>query len=150
MNMLGRAKPASAEPTEESIRRTHEYLRWVRVGVAACGACCRGEAGGCHQCAGCCFTWRSGCPAVVWALCLQRCVPWMHVRCNFDTGGLLCCREKAKGVTFFEARDGDSVRPMLDVAWAPMLGAFRWGGWGETVACLGAVVPATCLACANA
>lgn len=60
----------------------------------------------------------------------------MHVRCNFDTGGLLCCREKAKGVTFFEARDGDSVRPMLDVAWAPMLGAFRWGGWGETVACL--------------
>ena len=36
------------------------------------------------------------------------------------------CREKAKGVTFFEARDGEAVRPMLDVAWAPMLGAFRY------------------------
>ena len=36
-------------------------------------------------------------------------------------------RERAKGATFAEARDPDSVRPMLDVAWAPMLGAFRWG-----------------------
>jgi brefeldin A-inhibited guanine nucleotide-exchange protein len=34
-------------------------------------------------------------------------------------------REQAKGATFFEARGGDAVRPMLDVAWAPMLGAFR-------------------------
>ena len=33
-------------------------------------------------------------------------------------------REKAKGATFFEATEGDTVRPMLDVAWAPMLGAF--------------------------
>lgn len=33
-------------------------------------------------------------------------------------------REKAKGATFFEATEGETVRPMLDVAWAPMLGAF--------------------------
>lgn len=35
-----------------------------------------------------------------------------------------CCREKAKGATFFEATEGETVRPMLDVSWAPMLGAF--------------------------
>lgn len=34
------------------------------------------------------------------------------------------CREKAKGVTFFEAHDSEAVRPMLDVSWAPLLGAF--------------------------
>ena len=34
------------------------------------------------------------------------------------------CREKAKGATFFEAREGETARPMLDVCWAPMLGAF--------------------------
>lgn len=34
------------------------------------------------------------------------------------------CREKAKGATFFEAHDGEAIRPMLDVAWAPLLGAF--------------------------
>lgn len=34
-------------------------------------------------------------------------------------------RERAKGATFVEAHDGEAVRPMLDVAWAPMLGAFR-------------------------
>lgn len=34
------------------------------------------------------------------------------------------CREKAKGATFYEATEGETVRPMLDVAWAPMLGAF--------------------------
>lgn len=33
-------------------------------------------------------------------------------------------REKAKGATFFEATEGETVRPMLDVSWAPMLGAF--------------------------
>ncbi|GMH32506.1 hypothetical protein BSKO_00340 [Bryopsis sp. KO-2023] len=33
-------------------------------------------------------------------------------------------REKAKGATFFEATEWDTVRPMLEVAWAPMLGAF--------------------------
>ncbi|CAL8462959.1 g2493 [Coccomyxa elongata] len=33
-------------------------------------------------------------------------------------------REKAKGAMFFEATEGETVRPMLDVAWAPMLGAF--------------------------
>lgn len=38
------------------------------------------------------------------------------------------CREKAKGVTFFETMDGEAIRPMLDVAWAPMLGAFRYSG----------------------
>ena len=27
-------------------------------------------------------------------------------------------------MTFFEARDGEAIRPMLDVAWAPLLGAF--------------------------
>ena len=35
-----------------------------------------------------------------------------------------CCRGKAKGATFFEATEGETVRPMLDVSWAPMLGAF--------------------------
>lgn len=35
-----------------------------------------------------------------------------------------CYREKAKGATFFEATEGETVRPMLDVSWAPMLGAF--------------------------
>lgn len=60
MNLLpGRAKAASAEPNDEAIRRTHDYLR-----------------------------------------------------------------EKAKGVTFFEAHDGEAIRPMLDVSWAPLLGAF--------------------------
>lgn len=34
------------------------------------------------------------------------------------------CREKAKGATFFQATEGETVRPMLDVSWAPMLGAF--------------------------
>lgn len=33
-------------------------------------------------------------------------------------------REKAKGVTFFEAHDSEAIRPMLDVSWAPLLGAF--------------------------
>lgn len=33
-------------------------------------------------------------------------------------------REKAKGATFFESVEVDTVRPMLEVAWAPMLGAF--------------------------
>ena len=32
-------------------------------------------------------------------------------------------REKAKGATFFEAKDAEAVRPMLNVAWAPVLGA---------------------------
>jgi brefeldin A-inhibited guanine nucleotide-exchange protein len=27
-------------------------------------------------------------------------------------------------MTFFEAHDGEAIRPMLDVAWAPLLGAF--------------------------
>jgi brefeldin A-inhibited guanine nucleotide-exchange protein len=34
-------------------------------------------------------------------------------------------REKTNGAMFFQAKDGEAVRPMLDVAWAPMLGAFR-------------------------
>lgn len=34
------------------------------------------------------------------------------------------CREQAKGATFFSAVEGETVRPMLDVCWAPMLGAF--------------------------
>eukprot|EP00873_Tetraselmis_striata_P021183 jgi/Tetstr1/441447/TSEL_029692.t1 len=33
-------------------------------------------------------------------------------------------KEKAKGATFFTATDGETVRPMIEVAWAPMLGAF--------------------------
>uniref|UniRef100_A0A061RZG9 Brefeldin a-inhibited guanine nucleotide-exchange protein 2-like n=1 Tax=Tetraselmis sp. GSL018 TaxID=582737 RepID=A0A061RZG9_9CHLO len=33
-------------------------------------------------------------------------------------------KEKAKGATFFTATDGETVRPMVEVAWAPMLGAF--------------------------
>lgn len=33
-------------------------------------------------------------------------------------------REKAKGAMFFESSEVDTVRPMLEVAWAPMLGAF--------------------------
>ena len=33
-------------------------------------------------------------------------------------------REQAKGATFFSAVEGETVRPMLDVCWAPMLGAF--------------------------
>ena len=32
-------------------------------------------------------------------------------------------REQAKGATFFSAVEGETVRPMLDVCWAPMLGA---------------------------
>ena len=32
-------------------------------------------------------------------------------------------REQAKGATFFEAKDGEAVRPMIDVVWAPTLGA---------------------------
>jgi brefeldin A-inhibited guanine nucleotide-exchange protein len=32
-------------------------------------------------------------------------------------------REQAKGATFYEAQDGEAVRPMVDVAWAPTLGA---------------------------
>ena len=47
------------------------------------------------------------------------------------------CREKAKGVTFFEARDGEAVRPMLDVAWAPMLGAFRYAAASASLCCPG-------------
>ena len=35
----------------------------------------------------------------------------------------LACREQAKGATFFSAVEGETVRPMLDVCWAPMLGA---------------------------
>lgn len=27
-------------------------------------------------------------------------------------------------MTFFEALDGEAIRPMLDVSWAPLLGAF--------------------------
>lgn len=37
---------------------------------------------------------------------------------------MVVCREQAKGATFFSAVEGDTVRPMLDVCWAPMLGAF--------------------------
>ena len=35
-----------------------------------------------------------------------------------------CYRERAKGATFFGATEGETVRPMLDVCWAPMLSAF--------------------------
>ncbi|KAK9829453.1 hypothetical protein WJX72_005963 [[Myrmecia] bisecta] len=60
LNLIpGRKQQASNEPSDDSIRRTHEYLR-----------------------------------------------------------------ERAKGQTFFEATEGETVRPMLDVSWAPMLGAF--------------------------
>ena len=41
-----------------------------------------------------------------------------------SASGCVWHREKAKGATFFEATEGETVRPMLDVAWAPMLGAF--------------------------
>ncbi len=41
-----------------------------------------------------------------------------------DYTSFYASREKAKGATFFEATEGETVRPMLDVAWAPMLGAF--------------------------
>jgi brefeldin A-inhibited guanine nucleotide-exchange protein len=34
------------------------------------------------------------------------------------------CRDQAKGATFFSAVEGETVRPMLDVSWAPFLGAF--------------------------
>ena len=33
-------------------------------------------------------------------------------------------RAKAKGAMFYAATEADTIRPMLDVAWAPMLGAF--------------------------
>lgn len=33
-------------------------------------------------------------------------------------------REKAKGATFFEASNADTVWPLFEVAWAPVLGAF--------------------------
>eukprot|EP00210_Caulerpa_lentillifera_P001785 g1715.t1 len=33
-------------------------------------------------------------------------------------------REKAKGATFFEASNADTVWPLFEVAWAPLLGAF--------------------------
>lgn len=33
-------------------------------------------------------------------------------------------REKAKGTTFFKATEWETVRPMVEVSWAPMLGAF--------------------------
>ena len=32
-------------------------------------------------------------------------------------------RQRAKGATFFEATEGETARPMLDICWAPMLGA---------------------------
>lgn len=46
----------------------------------------------------------------------------MQTCCLFQS--CWCGREKAKGATFFEATEGETVRPMLDVSWAPMLGAF--------------------------
>lgn len=33
-------------------------------------------------------------------------------------------RKLAEGASFFEAKDGDTIRPMVDVSWAPILGAF--------------------------
>lgn len=48
----------------------------------------------------------------------------MKVLATSVNGGSGGGREKAKGATFFEATEGETVRPMLDVAWAPMLGAF--------------------------
>ena len=47
-------------------------------------------------------------------------LPWLSAKCVCVS----LCREKAKGATFFEATEGETVRPMLDVSWAPMLGAF--------------------------
>ncbi len=38
--------------------------------------------------------------------------------------GLCCDREQAKGATFFSAVEGETVRPIINVCWAPMLGAF--------------------------
>lgn len=35
----------------------------------------------------------------------------------------MACRQRAKGATFFEATEGETARPMLDICWAPMLGA---------------------------
>ena len=37
---------------------------------------------------------------------------------------VLVRRDQAKGATFFSAVEGETVRPMLDVSWAPFLGAF--------------------------
>ena len=50
-----------------------------------------------------------------------------HRQMQRSSGHITCvthCREKAKGATFFEATEGETVKPMLDVSWAPMLGAF--------------------------
>lgn len=33
-------------------------------------------------------------------------------------------REKAKGATFFESSEAETVQPLFEVAWAPLLGAF--------------------------
>jgi len=59
MGMIGRRNVDRMEPSDDAIRRTHEYLK-----------------------------------------------------------------EKAMSATFFTATDGETVRPMVEVCWAPMLGAF--------------------------
>ena len=72
---------------------------------------------------------------VTWACAVTWHFPWNHIAMCIDMRAspqtstallqdLFDDREKAKGATFFEATEGETVRPMLDVSWAPMLGAF--------------------------
>ncbi len=49
----------------------------------------------------------------------------MHSPCSINNQlPLYLHREQAKGATFFITVDGEAARPMVDIAWAPMLGAF--------------------------
>lgn len=113
LNLIpGRRAAASNEPSEEAIRRTHENLRSVARPITST-----------HQC-------QKRCHDISQVFC-HVASPWF---CEVQPRNVCsnricddCCgthREKAKGATFFEATEGETVRPMLDVAWAPMLGAF--------------------------
>ena len=147
LNLIpGRRAAASAEPSEEAIKRTHDNLRcpperhpapvsdpvlrvWTPCDEALkpripAASCCPARPGALSQSG----TDRPYVGHVVGLLVVCM-APWLWQWGGGSARCLMCdlcdvCREKAKGATFFEATEGETVRPMLDVAWAPMLGAF--------------------------
>ncbi len=140
LNLIpGRRAAASNEPSEEAIRRTHDSLRCSLWRPSSHAAAKHADL---HCKQTCAVTMhheeRMPCSGPHAAMLLQAddALPFLHVSvtCCSDLcinssrliASLLALRrrEKAKGATFFEATEGETVRPMLDVAWAPMLGAF--------------------------
>lgn len=78
---------------------------------------------------------------------------WLHAEPSDDAikRTLDYLHDRAKGATYFTASDPDTVRPMLELIWAPLLGAFsllfdEYSDPRLLAICLAGFEAATCLA----